>query len=149
MKVSARDQEHLPAGRDLHVDGSAGLSAGLSAPDFRIRRSTHRGRPDRATRLYYRRERRSLGGALHGRTTARRQPEDHRLQPAEGGAGGVALRQCESEATKQSSFLCVVEMDCFAEPVIGRRFTSTRWLAMTVALPAAGFAPGSTTPSRW
>jgi hypothetical protein len=24
-------------------------------------------------------------------------------------------------------------MDCFAEPVIGRRFASTRWLAMTAA----------------
>jgi hypothetical protein len=24
-------------------------------------------------------------------------------------------------------------MDCFAEPVIGRRFAPTRWLAMTVA----------------
>jgi hypothetical protein len=23
-------------------------------------------------------------------------------------------------------------MDCFAEPVIGRRFAPTRWLAMTV-----------------
>jgi len=23
------------------------------------------------------------------------------------------------------------EMDCFAEPVIGRRFAPTRWLAMT------------------
>src|SRR6266702_5984139 len=36
-----------------------------------------------------------------------------------------------SEATKQSSFLCCGDMDCFAEPVIGRRSTPTRWLAMT------------------
>jgi hypothetical protein len=36
-----------------------------------------------------------------------------------------------SGATKQSilSFRCA--MDCFAEPVIGRRFAPTRWLAMT------------------
>jgi hypothetical protein len=36
-----------------------------------------------------------------------------------------------SAATKQSilSFCCA--MDCFAEPVIGRRFAPTRWLAMT------------------
>jgi hypothetical protein len=34
-----------------------------------------------------------------------------------------------SEATKQSMF--VATMDCFAEPVIGRRFAPTRWLAMT------------------
>jgi hypothetical protein len=27
-------------------------------------------------------------------------------------------------------------MDCFAEPVIGRRFAPTRWLAMTVLLMA-------------
>src|SRR3979490_296226 len=35
-----------------------------------------------------------------------------------------------SEATKQSSlYLCVPTMDCFAEPVIGRRFAPTRWLS--------------------
>jgi hypothetical protein len=28
-------------------------------------------------------------------------------------------------------FLCLARMDCFAEPVIGRRFAPTRWLAMT------------------
>ena len=38
-----------------------------------------------------------------------------------------------SEATKQSSFLSAAKMDCFAEPVIGRRFAPTRWLAMTAA----------------
>jgi hypothetical protein len=27
-------------------------------------------------------------------------------------------------------------MDCFAEPVIGRRYAPTRWLAMTVKLEA-------------
>jgi hypothetical protein len=31
-----------------------------------------------------------------------------------------------SEATKQSN-LRAVAMDCFAEPVIGRRFAPTRW----------------------
>jgi hypothetical protein len=37
-----------------------------------------------------------------------------------------------SEATKQYSFASTVaEMDCFAEPVVGRRFAPTRWLAMT------------------
>jgi hypothetical protein len=38
-----------------------------------------------------------------------------------------------SAATKQSSFfLCFSQkLDCFAEPVIGRRFAPTRWLAMT------------------
>jgi hypothetical protein len=35
-----------------------------------------------------------------------------------------------SEATKQSSLACGF-LDCFAEPVIGRRFAPTRWLAMT------------------
>jgi hypothetical protein len=35
-------------------------------------------------------------------------------------------------------------MDCFAEPVIGRRFAPTRWLAMTVQKTlrvSAGAAP--------
>jgi hypothetical protein len=37
-----------------------------------------------------------------------------------------------SEATKQSSFAAArKKLDCFAEPVIGRRFAPTRWLAMT------------------
>ena len=36
-----------------------------------------------------------------------------------------------SEATKQSILPLRREMDCFAEPVIGRRFAPTRWLAMT------------------
>jgi hypothetical protein len=36
-----------------------------------------------------------------------------------------------SEATKQSILSFRSSMDCFAEPVIGRRFAPTRWLAMT------------------
>jgi hypothetical protein len=35
-----------------------------------------------------------------------------------------------SEA-KQSILSLFGEMDCFVEPVIGRRFAPTRWLAMT------------------
>jgi mono/diheme cytochrome c family protein len=31
-------------------------------------------------------------------------------------------------------------MDCFAEPVIGRRFAPTRWLAMTILLQALSAA---------
>jgi hypothetical protein len=42
---------------------------------------------------------------------------------------GVIAR---SEATKQSISVCRA-MDCFAEPVIGRRFAPTRWLAMTMS----------------
>src|SRR5882724_7457601 len=34
-------------------------------------------------------------------------------------------------ATKQSIPSLCGAMDCFAEPVIGRRFAPTRWLAMT------------------
>jgi hypothetical protein len=34
-------------------------------------------------------------------------------------------------ATKQSILSFYRGMDCFAEPVIGRRFAPTRWLAMT------------------
>jgi hypothetical protein len=37
-----------------------------------------------------------------------------------------------AQATRQSSFHRVrCPMDCFAAPVIGRRFAPTRWLAMT------------------
>jgi hypothetical protein len=35
-------------------------------------------------------------------------------------------------ATKQSVLSLLGKMDCFAEPVIGRRFAPTRWLAMTI-----------------
>jgi hypothetical protein len=37
-----------------------------------------------------------------------------------------------NSATKHSSSEI---LDCFAEPVIGRRFAPTRWLAMTVSAP--------------
>src|SRR6266852_8104028 len=43
----------------------------------------------------------------------------------------MVLVIARSEATKQSSFLRCSDMDCFAEPVFGRRFAPTRWLAMT------------------
>jgi hypothetical protein len=38
-----------------------------------------------------------------------------------------------SKATKPSTGLRLAAppLDCFAEPVIGRRFAPTRWLAMT------------------
>jgi hypothetical protein len=39
-------------------------------------------------------------------------------------------------ATKQSILSLRGGMDCFAEPVIGRRFAPTRWLAMTVSKKA-------------
>jgi hypothetical protein len=41
----------------------------------------------------------------------------------------VIARSVSDEAIQLS--LCC-QMDCFAEPVIGRRFAPTRWLAMTV-----------------
>jgi hypothetical protein len=37
-----------------------------------------------------------------------------------------------ASAAKQSILSLRGTMDCFAEPVIGRRFAPTRWLAMTV-----------------
>src|SRR6266536_240936 len=45
-------------------------------------------------------------------------------------------------ATKQSILPLRSEMDCFAEPVIGRRFAPTRWLEMTNALLRRRFARG-------
>jgi hypothetical protein len=51
-----------------------------------------------------------------------------------GGYGSrLALRLAGT--TKESAYLSfAAAMDCFAEPVIGRRFAPTRWLAMTVLL---------------
>jgi hypothetical protein len=37
-----------------------------------------------------------------------------------------------AHATKQSILSSEREMDCFAEPVIGRRFVPTRWFATTM-----------------
>src|SRR5665213_2930545 len=37
-----------------------------------------------------------------------------------------------ASAAKQSILSYCRAMDCFAEPVIGRRFAPTRWLAMTL-----------------
>jgi hypothetical protein len=58
--------------------------------------------------------------------------------------GFMFWRHCEERLVRRSStseggsdeaihsyFLCC-RMDCFAEPVIGRRFAPTRWLAMTL-----------------
>jgi hypothetical protein len=39
-------------------------------------------------------------------------------------------------ATKQSTVTFFLALDRFAEPVIGRRFAPTRWLAMTLSVVA-------------
>jgi hypothetical protein len=49
---------------------------------------------------------------------------------ARSGLSAVAQR-AKAEATKQSILSFRGAMDCFAEPVIGRRFAPTRRLAMT------------------
>jgi hypothetical protein len=49
--------------------------------------------------------------------------------------GRANARPMTGSATKQSILSLLDEMDCFAEPVIGRRFAPTRWLAMTVFGP--------------
>jgi hypothetical protein len=49
------------------------------------------------------------------------------------GIGNFTVSLRGALATKQSSFAVVAQkLDCFAEPVIGRRFAPTRWLAMTL-----------------
>ena len=45
---------------------------------------------------------------------------------------GVATSLRGAHATRLSILSSEGEMDCFAEPVIGRRFAPTRWLAMTM-----------------
>ena len=42
----------------------------------------------------------------------------------------AAAQRAKAEATKQSTLSFCRDMDCFAEPVIGRRVAPTRWLAM-------------------
>jgi hypothetical protein len=45
--------------------------------------------------------------------------------------GRANARPMTGSATMHSTlFLWLWTMDCFAEPVIGRRFAPTRWLAM-------------------
>jgi hypothetical protein len=39
------------------------------------------------------------------------------------------------------------KLDCFAEPVIGRRFAPTRWLAMTEGYVSLAHIPAN--PSKW
>jgi hypothetical protein len=38
-------------------------------------------------------------------------------------------------AKQRSNPVLGQELDCFAEPVIGRRFEPARWLAMTTEIP--------------
>jgi hypothetical protein len=41
------------------------------------------------------------------------------------------MRDCE-ERSDDAIQSALAALDCFAEPVIGRRFVPTRWLAMTI-----------------
>jgi hypothetical protein len=49
------------------------------------------------------------------------------------GNAEVCLCIVIASGAKQSIAPRKERMDCFAEPVVGRRFAPTRWLAMTVA----------------
>src|ERR1700731_654624 len=42
------------------------------------------------------------------------------------------MRKCAFSSLRTIHFSTRCAMDCFAEPVIGRRFAPTRWLAMTI-----------------
>src|SRR3984893_17346501 len=48
-------------------------------------------------------------------------------------ATGLHPRHCEEHLRRSNPpfFVADEKLDCFAEPVIGRRFAPTRWLAMT------------------
>jgi hypothetical protein len=58
-----------------------------------------------------------------------RRKMDHRVKPGDDNLNCIAVI-ARSEATKQSRDSWAA-LDCFAQPVIGRRFAPTRWLAMT------------------
>jgi len=62
------------------------------------------------------------------RRICRRKPRKGRRDP----------RHCEERSDESNPVACLAS-DCFAEPVIGRRFAPTRWLAMT-ALPSPRIA---------
>src|SRR5690242_15329541 len=51
------------------------------------------------------------------------------------------LRHCEERSDEAIHSAARVDMDCFAEPVIGRAFRATRWFAMTeLFIPPFRFA---------
>ena len=56
---------------------------------------------------------------------------DTRLRGYDGCGWSCTISVIASEATRQSILSLRGCMDCFAEPVIGRRYAPTRWLAMT------------------
>jgi hypothetical protein len=64
----------------------------------------------------------------------------HACLPSLRGARDKIAKQFCAEATKQSTHPLCRDMDCFAEPVIGRRFAPTRWLAVTGMEPIFGIA---------
>jgi hypothetical protein len=43
------------------------------------------------------------------------------------------FRHCEERSDEAIQLLPHAPLDCFAEPIIGRRFAPTRWLAMTAS----------------
>jgi hypothetical protein len=45
---------------------------------------------------------------------------------------GLIFGHCEKRSDEAIHDYRIRAVDCFAEPVIGRRFAPTRWLAMTV-----------------
>ena len=46
----------------------------------------------------------------------------------------IHRRHCEERSDEAIHFSTCGTMDCFAEPVIGRRVAPTRWLAMTTEM---------------
>jgi hypothetical protein len=48
---------------------------------------------------------------------------------------GRICRHCEERSGEAIQNGGIHALDCFAEPVIGRRLASTRWLAMTASSP--------------
>jgi hypothetical protein len=79
-----------------------------------------------------------------------RDPRPRTLVPRECGSvfqiRGPSLRG--ALATKQSILSLRGEMDCFAEPVIGRRLAPTRWLAIDDEEVSPASSPPTRAPSR-
>jgi hypothetical protein len=79
--------------------------------------------------------------------------ERYSVENAKAGAMIADCCHCE-ERNEEASIPLRGTMDCFAGPVIGRRFAPTRWLAMTVLSPVIpGLRqvahPGMTRYAKW
>src|SRR5258708_13881370 len=122
-----------PAARSRTETGRAELSQrglGGGAARWRGWRLPGAGQPVRGVRRSGGELRRRSGGEIRGRPSCPR--PQRRVFDADGEAVSTAvIARSASDEAIHSCYLHSRHLDCFAEPVIGRRYAPTRWLAMT------------------